>query len=148
RSRRARPGGHAMRLRAFGPSGRAPQADRSRCSWPGAPSGDVVVRVLGKSMDLFTPVVPLSRQHPNFQAIVARAGEPEREVIRAWSDGFSDRDGKFVQEFQTTFNSSFWELYLNAALRSLGFAIDFTRPTEPATLPRWPITSSPTSSSL
>lgn len=31
--------------------------------------------------------------------------------------GFEDRDGKFVKEFQTTFNSSFWELYLFACLR-------------------------------
>jgi hypothetical protein len=50
----------------------------------------------------------------------------ERQVILEWSNGFLDRDGKFVVEFQTTFNSSFWELYLNAALRSLGFALDFT----------------------
>lgn len=40
--------------------------------------------------------------------------------------GFEDRDGKFVREFQTTYNSSFWELYLFAILKQLGIAIDFS----------------------
>lgn len=52
--------------------------------------------------------------------------EAERDVIRRWANGFVDRDGKFVKEFQTTFNSSFWELYLHAALRELGLNIDFS----------------------
>ena len=36
-----------------------------------------------------------------------------------------DRDGKFVHEFQLTFNSAFWELYLNASFAALGFARDY-----------------------
>jgi hypothetical protein len=78
-------------------------------------------------VDLFMPVVPLSRQLPNFRALVSKSVEAERHVILDWSRGFLDRDGKFVVEFQTTFNSSFWELYLNAALKSLGFSLDFTQ---------------------
>lgn len=50
----------------------------------------------------------------------------ERRVLDEWTTGFHDRDGKFVIEFQTTFNSCFWELYLNATFRSLGFTPDFT----------------------
>lgn len=37
-------------------------------------------------------------------------------------EGLLDRSGeakKFVTEWQTTFNSSFWELYLNKAFKEL-----------------------------
>lgn len=77
-------------------------------------------------MDLFTPIVPPERQHPNYRALVERGLECERDVLRTWANGFVDRDGKFAIEFQTTFNSSFWELYLHAAFRELGFSVDFT----------------------
>ena len=53
-----------------------------------------------------------------------------RDVLKSWSDGFVDRDRKFVREFQTTFNSSFWELYLFAVLKHLQIPVDlsFTSP--------------------
>jgi len=76
-------------------------------------------------MDLFTPIVPVERFHHNFRAAISRFGTTERAVIAAWADGFPNRDGKFVQEFQTTFNSSFWELYLHAVFGKLGFAFDW-----------------------
>jgi hypothetical protein len=76
-------------------------------------------------MDLFRDAVPPERLHPNFRA--ARDAAPEdRQVLASWSDGFVDRDGKFVIEFQTTFNSSFWELYLFACLKGLGHRVDFS----------------------
>lgn len=78
-------------------------------------------------MDLFTPVVPKCEQHPNFARLAGTpAYAPEREVISQWADGFMDRDGKFVKEFQTTYNSSYWELYLHACFRHCGYGIDFT----------------------
>lgn len=40
--------------------------------------------------------------------------------------GFKDRDDKFVKEFQTTFNSSFWEIYLFACLKEMKFCVDFS----------------------
>jgi hypothetical protein len=49
-----------------------------------------------------------------------------REVVSGWADGFADRDGKFVEEFQMTYNSSFWELYLFAVLKHLGIKVDFS----------------------
>jgi hypothetical protein len=74
-------------------------------------------------MDLFTPIVPAERLHPNF---VATQTDPYiRAVLTQWADGFSDRDGKFVREFQTTFDSSFWELYLFAVAKELAWAVDF-----------------------
>lgn len=44
----------------------------------------------------------------------------------SWAKGFQDRDGKFVQELQLTFESSFWELYLHAALCELGIDTDMS----------------------
>ena len=67
-------------------------------------------------MDLFTPKVSVSRQHPAFRMLLEDRHAAERDVLTAWSSGFLDRDGKFVQQFQMTFESGLWELYLNAAL--------------------------------
>lgn len=77
-------------------------------------------------MDLFTPVVPPEKYHPNFANCIARPNSYDNAVLVKWADGFVDRDGKFVEEFQTTFNSSFWELYLHAILKEAGCKIDFT----------------------
>jgi hypothetical protein len=51
---------------------------------------------------------------------------PERAVLDSWGHGFKDRDGKFVQEFQTSFESGLWELYLNAAIASMGMQCDMS----------------------
>lgn len=75
-------------------------------------------------MDLFTALVAEERRHPNFRAALD-AAPGDREVLAEWANGFVDRDGKFVTEFQTTFNSSFWELYLFACLQELGHSVDF-----------------------
>ena len=34
---------------------------------------------------------------------------------------------KFIKEFQISFNSSLWELYLNKAFLDLGFKIDYSK---------------------
>lgn len=51
---------------------------------------------------------------------------PEQKVLQAWADGFEDRDGKFVFEFQTTFESCMWELYLHAYLKEIGAEINLS----------------------
>jgi len=51
----------------------------------------------------------------------------ERQILERWAEGFKDRDGKFVNEFQSTFHSSFFELYLFALLKSQGMTVDLTR---------------------
>ncbi len=81
-----------------------------------------------RTLDLFSPVVSADSWHPNFATQISRPNRWDREVIQNWAEGFVDRDGKFVTEFQKTFNSSFWELYLHAALRELRLAVDFTKP--------------------
>lgn len=75
-------------------------------------------------MDLFTPIVMENKLHHNF--IHLKQNKYLRRVINDWAKGFQDRDGKFVKEFQTTFNSSFWELYLNAFLQKKILNIDFS----------------------
>ncbi|CAI3922980.1 hypothetical protein [Commensalibacter communis] len=77
-------------------------------------------------MDLFTPVVEQKLWHYNFQQIYKIANGFECDVLLNWAKGFKDRDGKFVKEFQTTFNSSFWELYIFAVLKQLGLSNDFS----------------------
>lgn len=77
-------------------------------------------------MDLFKPVVPDVALHQNFVRTLDPTSQPVREVLNQWADGFVDRDGKFVREFQTTYNSSFWELYLFAVLKERGLEVDFS----------------------
>lgn len=77
-------------------------------------------------MDLFQPVVPADKQHDIFRILLHPAHGPERSVIEGWAAGFIDRDGKFVKEFQTSFQSSFWELYLHAVLKELGTSLDYS----------------------
>ncbi|MCP3018184.1 glycosaminoglycan attachment site [Cupriavidus basilensis] len=76
------------------------------------------------TIDLFTPVVSPERQHPVYQMLMHPPHAPERAVIARWAEGFQDRDGKFVQEFQMTFESGFWELYLHAALKEWNLPVD------------------------
>lgn len=78
------------------------------------------------TLNLSQPVVPESAWHPNFRAMMLQGNGYTWEVVNDWARGFVDRDGKFVREFQTTFNSSFWELYVYAVLKKYGLAIDFS----------------------
>lgn len=78
-------------------------------------------------MDLFTPITEHGKLHPNFLNALEVDRQGERNVVQSWAEGFPDRDNKFVHEFQTTFNSSFWELYLHGLLRSYDFELDWAR---------------------
>jgi len=79
-------------------------------------------------MDLFTPIVTEAAQHPNFRTILKQANPHNLNVMNDWANGFQDRDGKLVTEFQTTFDSSFWELYLFAVLKHFRMQVDFSVP--------------------
>lgn len=82
-------------------------------------------------MNLFDKRIPDHRLHDSFKQIVNDPRTvPVREVIQSWAEGLLDRRGeqkKFVNEFQTTFNSAFWEIYLNRAFSELGFSVDYTK---------------------
>lgn len=77
-------------------------------------------------MNLFEPIVDKSLFHPNFSRIIDQKRVSEQAEFQRWAEGFPDRDGKFVKEFQTTFNSSFWEVYLYAVFRDYGFGFDWS----------------------
>ena len=47
-------------------------------------------------------------------------------MLNELARGFKDRDGKFVKEFQTTFDSSFWELYVFAVMKQFQLEVDFS----------------------
>lgn len=79
------------------------------------------------ALDLFTPVVPVTAFHPAFGRLIEHSLPFNRAVQNQWVQGFVDRDGKFVKEFQTTFDSSFWELYLFAVFKELGLKCDLTK---------------------
>lgn len=88
--------------------------------------------------ELFTPMVGASRFHPNFARAMHEVHALERKVFCEWADGFEDRDGKLAIEFQTTFNSVFWEIYLYAVLKHLRKTVDFNHKT-----PDFVVTSEP-----
>jgi len=78
-------------------------------------------------MDFFTPIVKEEVQHPNFKLLSSLKHRTyDIDEFKRWADGFVDRDNKIVKEFQTTFNSSFWEIYLYALFKEYGFEIDFS----------------------
>jgi hypothetical protein len=78
-------------------------------------------------MRLFDPIVGAEQQHPNFQLLLRAGNSFNFAVLNDSAKGFFDRDGKFVEEFQTTFNSCFWELYLFAVLKEYGMPVDFSK---------------------
>lgn len=48
----------------------------------------------------------------------------EKKMLLDWTDGLLDRDNKFIREFQETFHSSFWEIYLYKLFIEAGFELD------------------------
>jgi hypothetical protein len=76
-------------------------------------------------MELFHPATSSDRFHTIYSLLLKPEYEDEKRELSRWAEGFEDRDGKFFVEFQTTFESSFWELYLNAVFRKLGQEIDY-----------------------
>lgn len=87
----------------------------------------LVNRVEDTNVNLFKSIVPTAQQHQNFRNLLQIGNGFTLDVLNEWAQGFVDRDGKFVTEFQTTFNSSFWELYLHAVLKKYGMSVDFTK---------------------
>ncbi|AZQ09685.1 hypothetical protein [Shewanella khirikhana] len=82
-------------------------------------------------MELFKPAVKEDRLHPLFKRIISTKGyEPTIDVINSWATGLMGRkkeSKKFIQDFQISFNSSLWELYLNKAFVDFGFSIDYSK---------------------
>lgn len=77
-------------------------------------------------MDFFQPIIEVSRWNKNFTSVLVPFRKAERDLFNDWAKGFIDRDGKLVEEFQTTFNSTFWEVYLYACFREYAVEIDWS----------------------
>ena len=77
------------------------------------------------TQDIFDAVVAPSKLNPLFSIVASLdAYSPAREMIREVFESYVDRDGNFVEQFQTTgFNSRIWELYLHACLLDSKFSI-------------------------
>lgn len=71
-----------------------------------------------KSIDLFTLVVPVHKQHLYFAKLSQEeAFLPAKTIINELMSYFVDIDGNFVEQFQSTgFDARLWELYLNTYL--------------------------------
>lgn len=76
-------------------------------------------------MNFFEPVVEEARLHQHFKALLQVPRNHEREEFLRWADGFPDRDGKLAHEFQISFNSVFWEVYLFAVFKAYGFTFNW-----------------------
>ena len=77
-------------------------------------------------INFFNPVVESIKFHMNFLQMLEDQQDEIRDLFNKWAEGLVDRDGKLVKEFQTTFNSTFWEVYLYAILKEGGLKCDFT----------------------
>lgn len=91
-------------------------------------------RTAKKPLALFDIVAESKKLNPNFKHILSEEYAPVREVLNRWASGFEDRDNKFNRQFQETFNSSFWELYLFQCFKDLKMEVDFTQPSPDFTL--------------
>ncbi|WP_156955302.1 hypothetical protein [Polaromonas glacialis] len=85
------------------------------------------IKIASKPLKLFKVIAKESKLNPNFKFLLSEENIPIRDVISRWAGGFEDRDNKFNYEFQTTFNSSFWELYLFQCFKDLKLSADFSK---------------------
>ena len=81
-----------------------------------------------KTFQIFKPIGPQDRLHPDFIALAESSGySPARDIIKEIAYTFEDPDGNYIQQFQTTgLDARLWELYLYAVLHELDFEIDRT----------------------
>ena len=84
--------------------------------------------------DFFTPTAKPKQQHPFFEKLLDKNGyfTAARSVIEELSFHFEDRDGNFVEQFQSKngFDARIWELYLWCYFReeNFHFCYDFDAP--------------------
>ncbi len=82
----------------------------------------------GEPVDFFAPLAAEDRLHPTFRRVRDEKGQVSaRSLINLMMRWYDDRDGNFIEQFQTSgFDARVWELYLWATLNSLGYEV--TRP--------------------
>jgi hypothetical protein len=79
----------------------------------------------GSPVDFFAPLAAEHRLHPNFKRVRDERGQSSaRQLINVMMRWYEDRDGNFIEQFQTAgFDARAWELYLWATLVSLGYEV-------------------------
>lgn len=79
-----------------------------------------------KKHEILVPCVPEDKLNPNFQILATSvAYSPAFGIVKELSFAFTDLDGNYRKDFQTTgFDSRLWELYLYAAFYEQRFRID------------------------
>lgn len=80
-------------------------------------------------MDIFSQVknVKENQWHAKFKLLKEDPlQDGERNILNEWVEGLVDRDHNMIEKFQKTFHSSFWEFYLYACFKKLGFSMDQT----------------------
>jgi len=71
----------------------------------------------GKPINFFMPVVATERFHQIFKTLITENKySPALGIMSSMMHYYEDKDGNFVEQFQTTgFDARLWELYLFAA---------------------------------
>lgn len=79
----------------------------------------------GSPVDFFARLVADHRLHPTFKRVRDERGQSSaRQLINVMMRWYEDRDGNFIEQFQTTgFDARVWELYLWATFVSLGYEV-------------------------
>ena len=79
-----------------------------------------------KGKGLFEPTVDTSKLNPAFERMrISPASEPARLMADEVFQDFSDPDGNFVEQFQSTgYDSRVFELYLCAYLSRSGYTVN------------------------
>ncbi len=79
---------------------------------------------------LFDPIVETGKLHPSFEKVRnSPPGHPGRAMMEDLFADFSDVDGNFLEQFQTTgFDTRCFELYVYAVLSREGFSLDRSKP--------------------
>lgn len=81
-------------------------------------------------VDPFEPVVQEVNLHPSFRGLTEAPGyAPARAIIRKIFETFRDKDGNFLEQFQSFgFDARIWELFLYAWLADSDVKIDWDPP--------------------
>ncbi len=82
-------------------------------------------------LDLYKNIkgVDETKQHNKFLLLNNESQlKYEKEILFNWTEGLKDKDKKFVREFQETFHSSFWEMYLYKLFIEAKFELDQSHP--------------------
>lgn len=80
---------------------------------------------VGNPIDFFAPLAAEGRLHANFKRVRDERGQSSaRDLINVMMRWYEDRDGNYIEQFQTTgFDARVWELYLWATFVSLGYEV-------------------------